>query len=135
MARLLYWAHLQRLDDGDILKLASEYQVPGPFKHGRPCFTWATCVDQDIACSGVTPDYLRGLAQDRGRFKKFAQEHLPQMCEEVPSEPVPEADGDYDTPEINLLHIDDYSSDSDESLFEGFSAHDLPDFLGFDDTD
>lgn len=36
IARLLYWAHLMRMNEGEILRLALDFHLPGPFKHGRP---------------------------------------------------------------------------------------------------
>lgn len=124
MARLLYWAHLQRMDQTEILKLASEYHIPGPLKVGRPCYTWETCVEQDAQCLGVTIDDLRALAQDRERFRDFATKNLSRCQEEIPTA-TNEEDGDYeDQPNEMPMEMSTLEESDDEPWFEGFDLND-----------
>lgn len=108
MARLLYWAHIQRMNESDIVKLAAEYEIPTPFKRGRPCHNWKTCVEQDMSCTNLSVVYLRELAEDGERFKAFAERMLPRLEEEP-------TDGDY---EEDFHGFPDENTSDDE--FQGF---------------
>lgn len=123
VARLLYWAHLQRMDETSLLSIAADYHLPGPFKRGRPCFNWVHSVEEDIKCVGMSEAYLRELAQDKERFKTFLDHSFKDIFEEVP------VDMDSVNYEADFPGFDE-SFDSDDFDFYGFNDEDsfpLPD--------
>lgn len=120
VARLLYWAHVMRMDEGEILKLASNFHLPGPLKHGRPCHTWQYCVEQDQACTGYSSEFLRELALDGERFRAFLKKLMEVMPEEVPTD-----DDEFEEEFRGYSDEDcDTEVDIDDAPFMGFSSED-----------
>lgn len=65
MACHIYWPHLQRMDQDEILNLVWSGQISGPLKIGRPNCTWKTCVQQDVQRLGVTVNDPSGMAHNK----------------------------------------------------------------------
>lgn len=118
VARLVYWAHLRRMDESSLLVMAADYHLPGPYKRGRPCFNWAHSVEEDMKCIGISEAYLQELAQDKVRFRTFLDNNFKAIFEEVP------VDLESVQYEADFTGFDYDDNDHEELNFAGFQDED-----------
>lgn len=52
--RMKYWGHIIRRPSTHVLRKALAYNIPGKYKHGRPCFTWHDSLNRAIRRSRRT---------------------------------------------------------------------------------
>lgn len=117
-ARLNFFGHVIRSNQGGILKNALEYKIPKPKKVGKPAYSWRNCIWQDIERSGIPIEGWHEAALDKQKLKNLTKSLYNNMVE---SEYEISEDSDDNSSDDSLLPSD-FAGFSDEGEeFAGFS--------------
>ena len=73
--RLQWYGHVRREEEGGVLRLVEEMEVPGQRKVGRPKKTWKEAVQQNLKVLGVDEK----IALDRRSWRKITASPTPNM--------------------------------------------------------